>query len=124
MSVIVCTRRPEASQPSECLAGRLFEVSGRHCVGLRSCSWVWSPIPTSSKDIRRLTTLARVIDVEEKANLVARLLVGLASEKGIEVMALDDSAALVRRAVGMAGTSAPSRAGCGTVAGADRVEGL
>lgn len=64
--------------------------------------------PTSSKDIRRLTTLARVIDVEEKANLVARLLVGLASERGIEVMALDDPAGLVRRAVGMAGHSAPS----------------
>jgi hypothetical protein len=63
--------------------------------------------PTSSKDIRRLTTLARVIDIEEKANLVARLLVGLASEKGIEVKALDDAAGLVRRAVGMAGTSAP-----------------
>lgn len=62
--------------------------------------------PTSSKDIRRLTTLARVIDVEEKANLVARLLVGLASEDGIEVMALDDPAGLVRRAVGMAGRSA------------------
>jgi len=42
--------------------------------------------PTSSKDIRRLTTLARVIDVEEKANLVARLLVGIGSEKGIEVL--------------------------------------
>jgi hypothetical protein len=63
--------------------------------------------PTSSKDIRRLTTLARVIDIEEKANLVARLLIGLASETGIEVMALDDSAGLVRRAVGMAGSSAP-----------------
>ena len=63
--------------------------------------------PTSSKDIRRLTTLARVIDVEEKANLVARLLVGLASEKGIEVMALDDPAGLVRRSVAMAGDSAP-----------------
>ena len=63
--------------------------------------------PTSSKDIRRLTTLARVIDVEEKANLVARLLVGLASEPEIEVMALDDPAGLVRRAVGMAGRSAP-----------------
>lgn len=63
--------------------------------------------PTSSKDIRRLTTLARVIDVEEKANLVARLLVGLASEEKIEVMALDDPAGLVRRAVKMAGDSAP-----------------
>lgn len=63
--------------------------------------------PTSSKDIRRLTTLARVIDIEEKANLVARLLVGLASEPAIEVVALDDAAGLVRRAVGMAGRSAP-----------------
>lgn len=63
--------------------------------------------PTSSKDIRRLTTLARVIDVEEKANLVARLLVGLASEASIEVGALDDSAGLVRRAVALAGTSRP-----------------
>lgn len=62
--------------------------------------------PTSSKDIRRLTTLARVIDVEEKANLVARLLVGLGSEGSVEVMALDDSAGLVRRAVGMSGRSA------------------
>lgn len=63
--------------------------------------------PTSSKDIRRLTTLARVIDIEEKANLVARLLVGLASEDKVEVKALDDPAGLVRRAVGMAGSSAP-----------------
>lgn len=64
--------------------------------------------PTSSKDIRRLTTLARVIDIEEKANLVARLLVGLASEDDVEVMALDDTAGLVRRAVGMAGSFAPT----------------
>lgn len=64
--------------------------------------------PSSSKDIRRLTTLARVIDVEEKANLVARLLVGLASEPAIEVMALDDTAGLVRRAVGMAARACPS----------------
>lgn len=64
--------------------------------------------PASSKDIRRLTTLARVIDIEEKANLVARLLVGLASGQGVDVMALDDSAGLVRRAVGMAGRLAPA----------------
>jgi len=63
--------------------------------------------PTSSKDIRRLTTLARVIDIEEKANLVARLLVGLATEKKIEVTALDDRAGLVRRAVALAGGSGP-----------------
>lgn len=62
--------------------------------------------PTSTKDIRRLTTLARVIDLEETANLVARLLVGLASEDGIEGMALDDPAGLARSAVAMAGRSA------------------
>jgi predicted polyphosphate/ATP-dependent NAD kinase len=48
--------------------------------------------PASSKDIRRLTGLARVIDTEEKANLVARLLVGIGSVAGVEVMALDDHA--------------------------------
>ena len=63
--------------------------------------------PTSSKDIRRLTMLARVIDVEEKANLVARLLVGLGSEPGVEVLAIDDQAGLMRRAVRLAGPGAP-----------------
>lgn len=59
--------------------------------------------PMSSKDIRRLTGLARVIDIEEKANLVARLLVGLGSVSGLQVMALDDQAGLVRRAEALAG---------------------
>lgn len=63
--------------------------------------------PMSSKDIRRLTGLARVIDIEEKANLVARLLVGLGSVRSIEVNAMDDQAGLVRRAVGLAGRAAP-----------------
>lgn len=60
--------------------------------------------PASSKDVRRLTGLARVIDIEEKANLVARLLVGLGSVPGIEVLALDDRSGLVRRAVKQAGS--------------------
>lgn len=59
--------------------------------------------PSSSKDIRRLTGLARVIDIEEKANLVARLLVGIGAVSGIGVVALDDRAGLVRRAVSLAG---------------------
>lgn len=59
--------------------------------------------PMSSKDIRRLTGLARVIDIEEKANLVARFLVGLGSSDGVDVWALDDKAGLVRRAVALAG---------------------
>ena len=59
--------------------------------------------PASSKDIRRLTGLARVVDVEEKANLVARLLVGLAAAPNVAVLAVDDQAGLVRRAVRLAG---------------------
>jgi hypothetical protein len=63
--------------------------------------------PASSKDIRRLTGLARVVDVEEKANLVARLLAGVGSVDGLSVIALDDRSGLVRRAVRLAGSSAP-----------------
>jgi hypothetical protein len=63
--------------------------------------------PTSAKDIRRLTMLARVIDVEEKANLVARLLVGLGSEPGLEVVGIRDRAGLLERAVALAGSAAP-----------------
>ena len=61
--------------------------------------------PASSKDIRRLTGLARVIDIEEKANLVARLLVGVGSVEGVTVRALDDAAGLVKRAARLAGAA-------------------
>ena len=54
-----------------------------------------------------MTGLARVIDVEEKANLVARFLVGLGSVDGIEVAALDDQSGLVRRGVGLAKERGP-----------------
>lgn len=63
--------------------------------------------PNSSKDIRRLTGLARVADAEEKANLMARLLIGIGSEPRAQVLALDDHAGLVRRAINMAGRGAP-----------------
>jgi predicted polyphosphate/ATP-dependent NAD kinase len=43
--------------------------------------------PFSSKDVRRLVSLARVVDLEEKANLLARFLRGLGSHPGIEVVA-------------------------------------
>lgn len=59
--------------------------------------------PASAKDVRRLTGLARVIDIEEKSNLVARLLVGLGPD--CEVLAVDDPSGLVRRAVGLAGAA-------------------
>lgn len=64
--------------------------------------------PLSSKDIRRLTGLARVVDIEEKANLLARLLVGLGTRPGTVVGALDDPAGLVRRAVALARSKAPA----------------
>lgn len=55
--------------------------------------------PLSSKDIRRLVALGRVVPVEEKANLVARFLAGVAGGPSTEVVALDDAAGIVRRAV-------------------------
>jgi predicted polyphosphate/ATP-dependent NAD kinase len=59
--------------------------------------------PASSKDIRRLTGLARVVDIEEKANLVARLLVGLRTASSLRVLAMPDPAGLVDRAVTLCG---------------------
>lgn len=63
--------------------------------------------PVSSKDVRRLVGLARVVDVEEKANLVARLLAGLAAGPPVEVYALQDRSGLVERAVRLAANHAP-----------------
>ena len=63
--------------------------------------------PASSKDIRRLVGLGRVVDVEEKANIAARFLVGLTAGPPVEVLALDDRAGLVRRAVHLARHDAP-----------------
>ncbi len=62
--------------------------------------------PNASKDVRRLVGLARVVDVEEKANLVARFLRGLAAAGEVVVHALDDHAGLVRRAVRVGGREA------------------
>jgi predicted polyphosphate/ATP-dependent NAD kinase len=62
--------------------------------------------PAASKDIRRLVGLARVVDVEEKANLIARLLVGMTAGPPAVVHALDDSAGMVRRALRLAGDKA------------------
>ncbi len=64
--------------------------------------------PVSSKDIRRLVALGRVVPVEEKANLVARFLAGVAGGPPTEVVALDDSAGVARRALRMAGRHAPT----------------
>jgi hypothetical protein len=63
--------------------------------------------PASSKDIRRLVGLGRVVDVEEKANIAARFLVGLTAGPPIEVAAFDDHAGIARRAVHLARHRAP-----------------
>lgn len=55
--------------------------------------------PLSSKDIRRLVALGRVVTVGEKTNLVARFLAGVAGGPATEVVALDDPAGIVRTAV-------------------------
>ena len=63
--------------------------------------------PYSSKDVRRLVGLARVIDAEEKANMIARLLAGLAAGPPLAVAALDDGAGLVRRGIRLAARAVP-----------------
>lgn len=63
--------------------------------------------PVASKDIRRLVGLARVVDVEEKANLIARLLVGLTAGPPVAVVALDDSGGMVKRALRLARGKTP-----------------
>ncbi len=63
--------------------------------------------PVASKDIRRLVGLARVVDVEEKANLIARLLAGMTAGPPVRVLALADAAGLVRRALRLARNTTP-----------------
>lgn len=63
--------------------------------------------PLASKDIRRLVGLARVVDVEEKANLIARLLAGMTAGPPLRVVALDDGGGLVRRALVLARGNTP-----------------
>ena len=63
--------------------------------------------PVASKDIRRLVGLARVVDVEEKANLIARLLVGMTAGPPVTVVALDDSGGMVKRALRLTRGTAP-----------------
>jgi hypothetical protein len=77
----------------------------RHGGGLPIIGLIANPV--ASKDIRRLVGLARVVDVEEKANLIARLLVGMTAGPPLAVCALDDSGGIVRRALRLAQGKAP-----------------
>lgn len=66
--------------------------------------------PMSSKDIWRLVGLGRVVDIEEKANLIARLPVGMTAGPPRIVVALDDSGGIVKRALRLTrGTAPPVR---------------
>lgn len=64
-------------------------------------------IPYSSKDVRRLVGLARVVDIEEKASIVARLLAGLGGGPSVNVVALNNSAGLTERGLRLASRRAP-----------------
>ena len=54
--------------------------------------------PSASRDVRRLTSLARTIDVHERANAVARVLCGLAGGGVESVWFMPDPAHVVERA--------------------------
>lgn len=69
---------------------------------------------SASRDVRRLTSLARTIDVHERVNAIARVLRGLAAGRVQTVMFMPEPAHVVERAVDMlaaAGYSLNGRAG-------------
>lgn len=69
---------------------------------------------SASRDVRRLTSLARTIDVHERVNVVARVLRGLAAGRSRTVLFMPEPAHVVERAVDMlaaAGFSPNGRAG-------------
>ena len=69
---------------------------------------------SASRDVRRLTSLARTIDVHERVNTVARVLHGLVAARVRTVLFMPEPAHVVERAVDMLaaeGTSLDGRAG-------------
>ncbi len=57
--------------------------------------------PSASRDVRRLTSLARTVDVHERANAVARVLCGLAGGGADSVWYMPEAAHVVERASDM-----------------------
>ncbi len=53
----------------------------------------------AAQDVRRLTSLARTIDVHERVNVTARVLAGLAAVPGVRVLYLFEPTRLVERAL-------------------------
>ncbi len=55
----------------------------------------------AAQDVRRLTSLARTIDVHERVNVAARILAGLAAAPDVSVRYLDEPTRVVERAIAM-----------------------
>ena len=53
----------------------------------------------AAQDVRRITSLARTIDVHERVNVTARVLAGLAAVPGVRVLYLSEPTRLVERAL-------------------------
>jgi len=53
----------------------------------------------AAQDVRRITSLARTIDVHERVNVTARVLAGMAAVPGVRVLYLDEPTRLVERAL-------------------------
>ncbi len=53
----------------------------------------------AAQDVRRITSLARTIDVHERVNVTARILAGLAAVPGVRVLHLSEPTRLVERAL-------------------------
>jgi hypothetical protein len=53
----------------------------------------------AAQDVRRLTSLARTIDVHERVNVVARILAGIAAVPGVRVRYLPEPTRVVERAL-------------------------
>ena len=53
----------------------------------------------AAQDVRRITSLARTIDVHERVNITARVLAGLAAVPGVRVLYLSEPTRLVERAL-------------------------
>jgi len=68
---------------------------------------------SAARDVRRLTSLARTIDVHERVNLVARVLRGLSGGRVGRVMLMPEPAHVVERAVDLLSASGVSPADLG-----------
>ncbi len=68
--------------------------------------------PGAARDVRRLTSLARTVDVHERINAVARVLAGLAAARVERVLFMPEPSAIVSRALDLlAAIGAPTPAG-------------